>query len=92
LGSENRSIEVKCLPGQKKPCEIPILKTKLGMDVHICNPSYVRFGDGELWSEASQSKNMKPCLKNKVKRVQGMAQELDHLPSKYKVLSSDFIP
>jgi hypothetical protein len=46
---------------------------------------------GGLWSEAGLGKSRRPYLKNKLKakeRTRGIAQVLEHLPSKLEILSS----
>jgi hypothetical protein len=63
----------------------PISTNKLGMVTCTCHPSYARSINGRITIQVDLGKNAKPYLKNNYnKRAGGVAQVIEHLPTKYK--------
>jgi hypothetical protein len=54
------------------------------MMVHTCNPSYLGGGG----KREQPRRKLKTLWKTKAQRAGGMAQVVEHLPSKYETLSS----
>jgi hypothetical protein len=69
---------------------IPYLKNKLDMVAQACNPSYFRgIGKSILVQGYPGQKAQDPIWKTKAKRVRGVAQMEEHLPSNCEALHSE---
>jgi hypothetical protein len=79
---EIRKIAVQGQPGQKVS-KTPSQINKPSMVTYIYNPSH-KGGNRKAHQSPrpTQGKNMKSYLKNKVKKGRGVAQVVEHLPSK----------
>jgi hypothetical protein len=78
--------------GKKKVCETPSQWKKLGVVVHVCHPTYgsnvkTKVQIGRSWSRTSRAKS-ENLLQNNQNKTGGLAQAIQHLPSKCEALSS----
>jgi hypothetical protein len=70
------------------------MSSRVGMVVPICNSTCVRGGSRRITVRGPTWTKMQNPIRKiaRAKRAESMAQVLEHLPSKYKALSSNHPP